>query len=168
MQAQNTTQTPLDTDAIVKSSDPEAIRQLVRRSGVFSSTEIDIAAELADAVLDGTDTSYQFIFYRDIAGNPIAYSCYGEIPLTDKRFDLYWIVVDPACQGQGLAARLIEETSARIAALGGSLLYAETSGTEAYSPARKFYAKHGFAEAARFPHFYRENDDKIVFVKKIA
>jgi len=158
----------LETDTQVRPTDPKAIRELVKRSNVFNDVEIEIAGDLADAVLDGSDTSYQFIFYRDASGNPIAYSCYGEIPLTDKRYDLYWIVVDPAYQGQGLAAKLIEETSARIVALGGSLLYAETSGTEAYSPARKFYAKHGFAEAARFPHFYRENDDKIVFVKKIA
>lgn len=158
---------PLKADRSIHPDDAQAIRALVNRSGVFTAAEVEIAGELAEAVLNGTDTSYHFLFFRDETGIPIAYTCYGEIPLTDKRYDLYWIVVDPACQGKGLAQQLLQETEKHIRAAGGTRLYAETSGTEAYAPAQAFYLKHGFTEAALLPDFYRNGDDKIIFCKSL-
>lgn len=156
------------TDDYLNPNDVEAIREIVRHSGVFTDIEIATAGELAEAVLSGTDTSYRFLFVRAPNNSPIAYTCYGEIPLTDKRYDLYWIVVDPAHQSKGLARQLMQETETKIRQKGGMYLYAETSGTPAYAPARAFYLKHGFAEAARFPNFYRDGDDKVVFCKSLA
>jgi ribosomal protein S18 acetylase RimI-like enzyme len=155
----------LKLDTVVNADDPNFIRKLVKHSAVFNEIEVNIAGELAEAVLDGSDTSYKFIFLRDQSGVPVAYSCYGEIPLTDKRYDLYWIVVSPDYQNLGLAKKLIEETNKDVMALGGKQIYAETSGTELYAPARSFYLKNEFTQVARYPDFYRDGDDKVVFVK---
>ena len=155
----------LKLDTVVNANDPTSIRKLVEYSAVFNEIEVNIAGELAEAVLDGSDTSYKFIFLRDPSGTPVAYSCYGEIPLTDKRYDLYWIVVSPDYQNLGLAKHLMDETNKDVVALGGKQIYAETSGTQLYAPARSFYLKNDFTLVALYPNFYRDGDDKVVFVK---
>lgn len=155
----------LTIDKTVNQNDPDAIRELVRRSAVFSEVEVNIAGELAEAVLDGSDTSYQFIFLRNANGTPVGYTCYGEIPMTDKRYDLYWIVVSPDYQNAGLARKLMHETNKHVMELGGKHLYAETSGTELYAPARSFYLKNNFKQVARYPDFYKTGDDKVVFAE---
>lgn len=154
-----------EIDFLLRPEDVQGIRSLVGRSGVFNEAEIAIAGELAEDALSGADSSYRFCFYRDERGAPIAYTCYGEIPLTDKRFDLYWIAVDPSYRKQGLAARLLAQTEAAIRQLGGVHLYAETSGTAPYAPARNFYLNQKFIEIARLPDFYRKDDTKVVFCK---
>ncbi|MDD2943290.1 MAG: GNAT family N-acetyltransferase, partial [bacterium] len=149
----------------VMPGDPKEISELARRSSVFSETEIEVAGELADDVISGKDTSYLFCLLRNEQGHLLGYTCYGEIPLTERRFDLYWIVVDPEAQRSGLAAALLAATEDNVRRLGGVRLYAETSGTAAYAPARAFYLKNGFSEAGRFVDFYRDGDDKVVFCK---
>lgn len=159
---------PPDIDDRLHLQDAGHIRALVARAGVFSPQEIAIAGELVEAALSGRDPGYCFLFCRDTAsGVPLAYTCYGEIPLTDRRYDLYWIAVDPAWRGHGMAQRLLAETERRILAVtgGAAWLYAETSGTQPYAPARAFYLRHGFEEAARLTDFYRDGDDKIIFRK---
>lgn len=153
----------LKLDFIVTKNDPQYIRELVKLSAVFNSVEIDIAGELAEAALNGTDTSYQFIFLRDSVGRIVAYSCYGEIPLTDRRYDLYWIVVSPDYQNQGLAKIILAHTISKVREAQGVIIYAETSGIKSYAPARSFYMKNGFKQVAIYPNFYRNNDDKVVF-----
>jgi len=154
-------------DETLRTTDADAIETLVTRTGVFRADEIAIARELAEAKCSGSDPSYQFLLLRDAQDTLVGYTCYGEIPLTDKRFDLYWIAVDPAHQGRGLAGHLLRESEARIRAQGGAIAYAETSGTPAYETARRFYLASGYHEAGRFADFYRDGDDKVVFAKKL-
>lgn len=149
----------------VSSSDADEIGNLVRKTGVFSEEEISVAREL---VLDELKLSgsYCFILQR-INENLVAYSCYGRIPFTDNRFDLYWIAVDPDNQKMGLASAIYKKTEYEIIKLGGQIIYAETSSLPKYQPARQFYLKSGFVQVANFKDFYKDGDDKIVFAKNL-
>lgn len=159
---------PLSHDDNLLQSDLDYISKLVREAGVFNEEEIRVARELAEDSLNGHDLTYKFLFFRDESGEPMAYTCYGEIPLTEKRFDLYWIVVSPKVQGQGVGKKIMEATEERIAALDGKHIYAETSSTDHYIPARKLYLKHGFIEACVVKDFYRNGDDKVLYQKHVG
>jgi ribosomal protein S18 acetylase RimI-like enzyme len=100
-------------------------------------------------------------------GRPVGYSCFGEIPLTNKRFDLYWLVVSTQYQRNGLATQLLKETEQQIKAQGANKLYIETSSLPGYSSARNFYAKHDYKEAARLVDFYKSGDDRITYCKPL-
>lgn len=160
-------QTDYIIDHELKFSDIEEIRELAREAGVFNEIEIDMAACLADERLSSRDESYCFVIARNDNGNVIGYSCFGEIPLTDSRYDLYWIIVSPKMQGSGISSKLMEETEKAVAKIGGKHIYAETSGTDAYIAARKFYLKNGYEQAAVLKEFYRAGDDKYIFYKKL-
>ncbi len=142
------------------------IRRLVTAAGIFRPEEISVACELAEARLNGTDASYHFLFARDVR-SVLGYACYGAIPLAEKSFDLYWIVVFPEAQGRGLGTQLLRATEAHVRNLGGRRVYAETSGTTAYFPAQRFYRSHGFTLAANLPDFYRDGDAKLIFQKRL-
>lgn len=159
--AQNT----LLLDEALRQSDVDDIRTIVTQTGIFTPEEIDIACELAIDTLSGKDEDYKFFILRDDAGRLIAYTCYGAIPLTDDRFDLYWIIVSPKLQGKGVGYQLLERTEQRIRELNGVHLYAETSSIAGFNPARSFYLNNGFTEVSRIKEFYRANDDKVTYQK---
>lgn len=153
----------------VRKSDLGAIRKLVYDTGVFSEEEVNVAVELAeDAFLKGIQSDYHFLIsdISDDAGSGLSgYTCFGRIPFTDERYDLYWIVVNKKCQHRGIASQLLQDTEAIIHISGGKMLYAETSSRPPYLPAQSFYRKHYFNEVARLKNFYKEGDDKIIFGK---
>lgn len=150
----------------VSQDDVASIRNMVIAAGVFSQEEIDVAEELAqDAATLGEKSHYNFLMAQGARGGVAAYTCFGRIPLTDERYDLYWIVTDPTQQRQGLARELMTRTEDAIRKLGGKAIYAETSSRDIYLPAQKFYLRTGFELAARVKDFYREGDDKLLYCK---
>jgi ribosomal protein S18 acetylase RimI-like enzyme len=159
---------PVLLDDNLLNSDVAAIRELATQVGVFNEEEVQIACELAIDTLSGRDPDYKFLFLRADSGGPLAYTCYGVIPFTDNRFDLYWIVVSPSAQGQGLGKKIMQATEERIIALGGNNIYAETSGTDHYTAARGLYLKSGFFEASVLKDFYKDGDDKIIYQKRVV
>ena len=160
-------QKQVSLDNNLTQSDLQAIEQMVRDVGVFNEEEIRIARELAEDSLSGKDPDYKFLFLRNKYGVPLAYTCYGVIPLTDNRFDLYWIAVSPKAQGCGFGKMIMEETEKCIRQLDGKYIYAETSGASPYRAARALYHKCGFVEASILKDFYRDDDDKVIYQKKL-
>lgn len=161
------TQRQILSDNNLVESDLEAIEKIVTDVGVFNEEEIKIARVLAEERFTGRDLDYIFLFLRDENANVMAYTCYGVIPFTDKRFDLYWIAVAKEAQGLGLGKRIMHETQQNILSLGGKRIYAETSGTEKYIPARNLYIQSGFEEATVLKDFYKDGDDKIIYSKNL-
>ena len=83
--------------------DRKEILRILKQTGVFNEAEIAVAMEIVDLVLaekDGGD--YQSFSYYDAAGRFMGYICFGPIPMTDLRYDLYWIAVDRQVRGKGV------------------------------------------------------------------
>ncbi len=152
----------------VKLSDVESIRLLVDKTKVFSAEEVTIAAELvAEAALKGeVKSGYSFCLLEE-GGKIIGYTCFGQVPLTESSYDLYWLVVDNEQHQKGYAKKLMLLTEELIASAGGKQIYAETSSKDNYAPARSFYLKSGFTEDARQQDFYKVGDDKVTYVKLV-
>jgi ribosomal protein S18 acetylase RimI-like enzyme len=150
---------------ILSQDDVEAIHVLVVSSGVFSEEEVDVALELAEEALARKEASDYHFILAEHEGILLGYACFGRIPLTQGRFDLYWIVVDGNEQQKGIARMLLEQTEAAIKKADGRILYAETSSRAVYSPAQAFYRKTGFELVARIQDFYDDGDDKMIFAK---
>lgn len=158
-------------------SDVEAVRRMAEGTGFFRPDEVDVATELVEETLaKGTASGYYFHFAADadaqaVPSSPtsavpiMGYVCYGPTPCTVGSFDLYWIVVDRRCQGNGLGLELMRLAEASTKLMGGRQIYVETSGKELYRPTQRFYEKAGYRVAATLPDFYDMGDDKIVYHK---
>lgn len=150
----------------VRDDDRDAVQQIVAATGFFRSDEIDVAVELVDTRLKIGDASgYHFIF-AEKDGNVVGYACYGPIACAIGSYDLYWVAVDPACQGRGIGGLLLKEVERRIEQEGGRHIYIETSGRPQYEPTRTFYEHCGYELAAVLKDFYDTSDDKVIWRKK--
>jgi ribosomal protein S18 acetylase RimI-like enzyme len=158
-------------EMIVKASaeDGNDIRRIVSTSDFFSEEEIATVDELWDEyILRGTQASgYYFIVCKE-ANKVLGFACYGPHPLTQSTYDLYWIITAKDAKGRGVGKALMAQTEKEVAALGGTLLIAETSGKELYLPTRGFYENLGYLKEAVIRDFYAPGDDLVMYTKKVG
>ena len=148
-------------------ADLPALRRLVAATRVFYAEERQIALELLEERLRrGAKSGYQF-FFADLAGRLVGYCAWGNVPLTRQSYDLYWIAVAPAVQGQGVGQQLMKLAERAVARRGGGGLYIETSSRAVYARTRRFYRHAGYRRVAQLRNFYAPGDHKVVFCKTI-
>jgi len=140
---------------------------LAQATGYFSAEETSVAAELVDERLcKGPQSGYHFVF-AEVNGRLAGYTCYGPVALTASSYDLYWIVVSPEFQRQGLGRFLLGATEHQARLAGGARLYADTSGRAQYASTRAFYKRVGFRQEALLEDFYAPGDAKVIYSKPL-
>ena len=142
------------------------LERLTAATGLFRPDEVAIAVELLDDALAGDD-DYRFLgAYAD--DRLVGYACWGPTPGTAGTFDLYWIVVDPVRQGEGVGTRLLRAVEENLTTDNGRLIVVETSSRAAYAPTRAFYERRGYTQAARLPGYYAPGDDLVIYLKDLT
>ena len=77
-------------------------------------------------------------------------------------------LIAPLAQGFGLGRQIQQQVEGRVRAMGGTRLYAETSGRPQYASTRAFYEHMGFALCELLEDFYAPGDARATYVKPIA
>ena len=152
-------------------TDREHIKTLVIETQFFSLEEINVAIELVDDKLTKNEKSdYHFLMVEDSEKpNTLeGFCCYGHIPGTLSSYRLYWIAVDKNSQNQKVGKKILVQLEERIIQLGGTRLYAETSGRELYRPTHEFYLRTQFILEARLKDFFAPGDDELIFSKVLG
>jgi len=151
----------------LKTTDCQAIREILTSTGFFYDFEIDIAVELAELNLEkGAEKSgYDFVMLEE-TNQVVGFSCFGATPCTQSSYDLYWIAVHHNHRNKGLGKLLLAHSEELIAKKGEALIWVETSSRPIYEPTRAFYEKTGYTKQAELPDFYAPNDNKVIFLKK--
>lgn len=148
-------------------ADLRVIEKIVRSTGNFSDAEVEVALEVAqDCLRRGDKSGYYFLWY-ETHESACGFCCYGPIPCTLNRFEIYWIVVDTAKQRSGIGTSLLRESERRIRLIGGTAVYLDTSLKNSYRTARGFYESNGYMQQAVLKDFYTDGDDKIIYMKKL-
>lgn len=147
--------------------DVALVRRLVAEAGCFRDDECDTAVELVeDCLARGVRSGYRFVF-AEADGCTVGYACYGPIPCTIGRFDIYWLAVSPDCRRAGLGSRLLAQSEARSCEEGARRVYVETSSRPAYAGARGLYLDAGYAVVAILSDFYADGDAKLIYMKRL-
>ena len=148
--------------------DRATLLSMLIRTQSFTTEEIEVAMELIDIVLkDPNQNDYKIHCMVDDQDQAIGYVCYGDTPMTQGTFDLYWIAVDPDYQKQGAGSTLLDSLEEMVKTEGGRMILADTSTIPHYEKTRSFYRKNGFQEVARVPDYYYPGNDRITFCKKL-
>jgi GNAT superfamily N-acetyltransferase len=152
---------------IPTSADGELILGLARGISLFEASDIETIQELwTEFATKGDEASWYHFLVSRLDGEILGFACYGQRPLTEGTFDLYWIGVGQGQQGRGVGKTLIGEVENRVRSQGGRLLIAETAGKEAFEPTRRFYLSAGYELEARIRDFYKLGDDLVIFTKR--
>jgi ribosomal protein S18 acetylase RimI-like enzyme len=150
------------------SADRARVEAMTRATPLFRPDEIPVALEVFNAATGlgrTADPDYETAG-AEADGTLAGWICWGPTPCTQGTFDLYWIVVDPAWQGQGIGGALVAEMERRIRGR-ARLVVVETAGRADYAPTRGFYAGLGYDVASTIPDYYAPGDDLVVFVKRL-
>lgn len=151
----------------VETKDRTQLLELVRLQENFNAQEVEVAIEVIDDTLNPEKNDYRILIAVSGEKKVVGFICYGEIPMTDRRFDLYWVAVDPALGRQGIGRQLLAQMEAELGAQGPARVYVDTSSTPGYDSARGFYEKNGYQVACVFHDFYRGGDNKVVYLKEL-
>jgi ribosomal protein S18 acetylase RimI-like enzyme len=145
--------------------DREQLLRLVKAQTNFLPCEVEVAMEVIDETFNPAE-DYKTLAAVSDKGLLSGFISYGPIPLTERRYDLYWIAVDPVHGRYGIGSRLLAAMEKDLKQAGAGHIYIDTSSTDGYTKARAFYEKNGFHIAASLEDFYREGDHRILYLKK--
>lgn len=167
--------TPSEATTVIRSSRPEdreVLHMLIAAAGVFSPEEVTCARELIDDAVarktQSSDEGYHILVAELADEDRVAgYVLYGRVPFTRSSWDLYWLATHPDVQRRGVARMLVAAMEQAIRDRGGTHVRVETSGTEGYAAARKFYERTGYSQMTRLPDFYKPGDDLFSFLKRL-
>ncbi|MFH1623799.1 MAG: GNAT family N-acetyltransferase [Pseudomonadota bacterium] len=148
--------------------DRSKIFRLIEGTRTFNKMEIEVAGEVIDdALRHPGKNDYQVFCAVNGSDSLNGYICFGPIPMTRDRYDLYWIAVDERVSRQGVGGRLLEFMEADLLTKRARRVYVDTSSTPPYKAARAFYEKHGYLLACVLDDFYRKGDHKMIFMKEL-
>ena len=148
--------------------DRERLHAILINGCFFTPEEIHTAMELIDIVLNNqAQKDYAIDCIVDDQDDALGYICYGLSPMTQGTFDLYWIVVDSACQGKGIGSILLDFLEEALRGIEARMILVDTSSISSYEKTQRFYIKNGFEEVARIPDYYFPGNDRITFCKKL-
>ncbi|MBI5286614.1 MAG: GNAT family N-acetyltransferase [Deltaproteobacteria bacterium] len=153
----------------VQERDRDTIVSIITRIDNLIDEERRCAVELMDIYLkDRKQEDYHLLCVVDEGDRPLGYLCYGKASLTDAVYDLYWIAVDPLCQGKGIGRVLMGHLEEVLKDAKARLVIVETSSQPSYDRTRLFYERMGFHEVARLRDFYKVEDDKVIYIKQLT
>lgn len=148
-------------------TDGPRIRDISAGTAVFSQEEVECVSEIWEEYLATGPVVGGYNFIVDREGDQVlGFACFGPRDLASGVFDLYWIAVDPRSHRNGVGRRLLTAAEEAVRQADGRMLIAETSGTQAYEPTRRFYTGMGYALEAVIRDFYDVGDDLAIFVKR--
>jgi D-alanine-D-alanine ligase-like ATP-grasp enzyme/GNAT superfamily N-acetyltransferase len=151
----------------VTPADVAAIREVTASTGYFYDDEVAVAAELVEERLaKGAASGYEFVLL-ECEGRLIGYTTFGPIPCTKTSFDWYWLAVRPEYQGFGFGASLLHEVERRAHDMGGTRLFAETSGRPQYATTRAFYEHMNFTLCEILDDYYDLGDGRATYTKRL-
>ena len=151
----------------VRPTDAALVERLVRETGFFHAEEVQVARELVEAYLAQGDASGYAFLFAERDGATLGYACYGAIPMSDRRYDLYWIATAPQAQRGGIGKALLRAVEVEVARRGGVRIYVETSSKPLYAPTRAFYLRAGYRLEATLTGFYADEDDKLIYARSL-
>jgi ribosomal protein S18 acetylase RimI-like enzyme len=112
--------------------------------------------------------TYEALLLVDDRDRPVAYACFGQTPMTDATYDLYWMITEAALRGRGLGGRLLAALEESLRARAVRTLRIETSSLEGQGGARRFYERSGYSVVGLIPDFYRPGDDLVTLAKRLG
>jgi ribosomal protein S18 acetylase RimI-like enzyme len=152
-------------------ADRDGVIRILENAGNFTADEIATALELIDEWLDDGEESGYLTYVLDTVGEDtvgvLGYVCFGPTPLTESTYDIYWIAVDRLKHRGGVGKRLLKFVEEETERRGGRLLLIETSSQETYGGTIKFYERTGYDLVGKVKDYYKPDDDKLIFAKRL-
>ena len=152
-------------------ADIDPIKALAVDTAMFRPEETGFVDDMVSGFVAGTMAGHRWVVREGDDGAVVGAAYYAPEPFSDRVWNLYFIAVAPAVQGQGVGGEIMRHVEASLRERGpevARVLVVETSSTDQYARTRAFYPKQGYVEEARIRQFYGPSNDKVVFWKSLV
>jgi ribosomal protein S18 acetylase RimI-like enzyme len=147
--------------------DTPALMALTAGTGLFTPADVETLRE----VLDEYHAEYAAQGHRcctfDADGKPIGFVYFAPAPMTDRTWDLWWIVVDKTTHAKGIGSKMLHFAEDTARAEKGRLMEVPTSGLPTYDLTRRFYKRNHYEVAAVLKDHYADGHDMVIFRKRL-
>ena len=153
------------------SGDVTLIRDLALDNGMFAPDDMGGFDAMLAGHLDGSLDGHRWIVAEDASGGLAGAAFYAPEPFADRVWNLYFLAVRPDRHRAGVGRALVAQVERSLRDAGkevARVLIVETSSTDRYLPARRFYEREGFDREAVIREFYGPDDAKVVFWKRLT
>ncbi len=147
-------------------ADTQSLVALAASTAVFKPLEL-VALEEVLCDYFATNKALGHRALTAVDGTIQGFAYFAPAAMTDRTWYLWWIAVTPGTQSRGIGSELLRLAEEEVHQQRGRILLVETSSLPHYEPARKFYAKHGYSQAATLAGYYAAGDDMVVFSKSM-
>ena len=139
------------------------VKSIIEENHMFPSEYLD------DMVVDyfSHESEDMWFIAENHTKDVIAVAYVSPERMTEGTWNLLLIAVSTQFQGFGVGSLVIQHTEEWLQEKNARVLLVETSGLPEYQLTRQFYPKCGYVHVATIPEYYAENDDKVVFYKKL-
>lgn len=136
---------------------------------VLDSIELFPAEILEDMISDFfTNPDNEEIWFTATDNDiPISLGYCAPEKLTDGTFNLYAIGVKNNLQGKGIGKLMMAYIEHELKQKGHRILMVETSSTDDFVLTRKFYENIDYTKEAVIRDFWKDGDDKVIYVKRL-
>ena len=152
---------------LVLPADTSELLAMTAGTGLFTPADVEtldgVLAEYHDETAAQGHRCY--VFEQD--GSPIGFTYLAPAPMTDRTWDLWWIVVGKQTQARGLGGKLLHHAEEVARAEKGRLMEVPTSSLPSYDLTRRFYLKNGYEVAAVLKDHYADGHDMVIFRKRL-
>ena len=153
------------TKPIIKtttSSDIADLQTVLDETGLFPS---EMLPDMLEPVLAGESPAFWLTCHLN--GTAVGFCYTAPEEFTDGTWNMLALAVRPNLQAMRLGTALVEAVEQRLKSKSQRILIVDTSGTDDFTLARKFYARNGYEEEARIRDFWATGDDKVTFRKAL-
>jgi ribosomal protein S18 acetylase RimI-like enzyme len=151
----------------VEREDIELIKQLATDNQMFGPEEVEFFDDTISGHLDGTLPDDRW-FVAEIDGRLAGAAYVAPEPFGHLVWNLYFLATEPSGHGRGVGSQMIaavEDHLKRLGARRALVLIVETSATDQYVGARRFYDARGFDCESTIRDFYGPGDAKVTYWK---
>jgi ribosomal protein S18 acetylase RimI-like enzyme len=147
--------------------DTQALLDMTAGTGLFTPADVETLREVLREYFDEYAAMGHRCHTYETNGKPIGFVYFAAAPMTDRTWDLWWIVVDKTTQARGLGGKMLKFAEDAARAEKGRLMEVPTSGLPSYEKTRKFYLKSGYEVAATLKDHYADGHDMVIFSKRL-
>lgn len=154
-----------------RSEHADQIRALALDNAMFAADEMDGFDEGLHGYLENPSGAQRWIVALDRSERVVGAALYAPEPFGDRVWNLLFLAAEPAQQRRGIGATLVAHVESELRAAGGHVarvLIVETSSTDQFVAARRFYERRGFDREAVIREYYGPGDDKVTYWKDLT
>jgi ribosomal protein S18 acetylase RimI-like enzyme len=148
-------------------ADTPELLAMTAGTGLFTPADVDTLHEVLDEYHTETAAQGHRCATYEQDGKPIGFIYFAPAPMTDRTWDLWWIVVDKKTHSRGLGSELLRYAEEAARSEKGRLMEVPTSSLPSYEPTRAFYLRKGYEVSAILRDHYADGHDMVIFRKRL-